>query len=359
MSKVCLLWDNCSAHAVCSVSDVDIIFLPPNCTALLQPLDQGVLATVKSIYREEVLKCLLKHLDTIVARQDAGRTMVEGTAGLEFGLHAHIGDVCRIVHRVWSDIKQQTIINCFLKARILPESVSGPLASLSQRYGTDDGRVVMSIDQLCSDTAHRLELKQESVNADVADWLRIDSDPSLLREAIDETLAAVSGDCAGDFDADEGLVSDASGADPDPTSQDHSDSQELASNSRISNVTSVTSPVLPLLTRIDAPFPRSRMLPSTPAVVTIQRLRVLPTVPHVTSPSTLPMPVMAGDERARFRFAPRGVARDQNCWMDNVDEIRAKLAFLKDLFDRNILRECDYKCYCDRVFEECGFLQAK
>ena len=46
--KVCLLLDNCSAHNVNtdSLKATELIFLPPNTTSVIQPLDQGIIIII-------------------------------------------------------------------------------------------------------------------------------------------------------------------------------------------------------------------------------------------------------------------------------------------------------------------------
>ena len=52
--KILLIVDNCSAHPDLSHVDpnVRMEFLPPNTTSLSQPMDQGVIATFKALYRK-------------------------------------------------------------------------------------------------------------------------------------------------------------------------------------------------------------------------------------------------------------------------------------------------------------------
>jgi hypothetical protein len=53
-----LLLDICSGHdstLTDPTSQVEIIFLPPNCTSVYQPLDQGIILTLKTIYKNEIL----------------------------------------------------------------------------------------------------------------------------------------------------------------------------------------------------------------------------------------------------------------------------------------------------------------
>ncbi|KAH9378613.1 hypothetical protein HPB48_018313 [Haemaphysalis longicornis] len=60
--SVCLLLDNCSAHRLdgsVKLTNVELKFFPPNCTSLIQPLDQGVINSVKYAYRPRLLQRIL------------------------------------------------------------------------------------------------------------------------------------------------------------------------------------------------------------------------------------------------------------------------------------------------------------
>ena len=57
-----ILLDNCLAHPDELVSDNGRVigkFLPPNITSLIQPMDQGVLESIKRHYRRKILEKLL------------------------------------------------------------------------------------------------------------------------------------------------------------------------------------------------------------------------------------------------------------------------------------------------------------
>lgn len=59
-NKAILLIDNCPAHGTQPLlsddGDIIVMFLPPNCTALIQPMDQNPINIVKLTYRSELLK---------------------------------------------------------------------------------------------------------------------------------------------------------------------------------------------------------------------------------------------------------------------------------------------------------------
>ena len=56
-----LFFDNCAAHPneetlISTNGKIYVVFLPPNVTFLLQPIDQGVIATLKKIYKANLLR---------------------------------------------------------------------------------------------------------------------------------------------------------------------------------------------------------------------------------------------------------------------------------------------------------------
>ncbi|KAH8038907.1 hypothetical protein HPB51_004019 [Rhipicephalus microplus] len=62
--SVALFQDNCRAHHIdeMELTHVRLFFFPPNYTSVLQPLDQGVIRSVKCAYRERLIRRLLLNL---------------------------------------------------------------------------------------------------------------------------------------------------------------------------------------------------------------------------------------------------------------------------------------------------------
>ncbi|XP_037791253.1 tigger transposable element-derived protein 4-like [Penaeus monodon] len=53
--KIALIIDNCPAHPTLSnLTSVQLVFLSPNTTSILQPMDQGVIRSLKAYYRGKV-----------------------------------------------------------------------------------------------------------------------------------------------------------------------------------------------------------------------------------------------------------------------------------------------------------------
>ena len=54
--KVLLVVDNCTAHShVAGLKATELLFLPPNATAKLQPCDCGIIKNLKTHYRSLML----------------------------------------------------------------------------------------------------------------------------------------------------------------------------------------------------------------------------------------------------------------------------------------------------------------
>ena len=56
--NIALIIDNCPAHpSISNLTNVQLVFLPPNTTSILQPMDQGVYAALKRITEEGLYVC--------------------------------------------------------------------------------------------------------------------------------------------------------------------------------------------------------------------------------------------------------------------------------------------------------------
>ena len=62
--KVVLLIDNFPAHPeIKNLTKINLIFLPPNTTSVLQPMDQGVIRSLKAHYRRRIVRLCIRSLD--------------------------------------------------------------------------------------------------------------------------------------------------------------------------------------------------------------------------------------------------------------------------------------------------------
>ena len=99
--KVVLIIDNCPAHpAIGGLKAIQLCFLPPNTTAVTQPMDQGVIRSLKAKYRSRLIKLIIKAIDS---NKDIPKI--------------NVLDATKLLTLSWEDVTENTVQNCFAKAR--------------------------------------------------------------------------------------------------------------------------------------------------------------------------------------------------------------------------------------------------
>lgn len=59
--RILLIMDNCPSHPTyLSKENVEVVFLPPNTTSLLQPLDQGIVKQFKQSYLKRTFQMIFE-----------------------------------------------------------------------------------------------------------------------------------------------------------------------------------------------------------------------------------------------------------------------------------------------------------
>lgn len=118
--KVVLFVDNCPAHppfVAKKLTNVKLVFFPPNTTSKLQPMDQGVIKNLKMLYRKQILKRLIFALENNKSIDDA------------INLRLCISEVAK----VWQNyVAESTIQNCFIKAGFSENTVVEEISALPQ-----------------------------------------------------------------------------------------------------------------------------------------------------------------------------------------------------------------------------------
>lgn len=111
-----MLVDNCSLHCCsASSSNIELRFLPPDTTSVLQPLDQGVIRSLKAGHRMHLVQRLLLNLRV-------GRELKIDLLG-----------ALSMLSGSWADVTNKTIQKCFRHAGFhVPSDDSKILMSASK-----------------------------------------------------------------------------------------------------------------------------------------------------------------------------------------------------------------------------------
>lgn len=101
--KIILTLDNCSPHTDLKVklSNIKLVYFPPNVTAKLQPMDQGIINETKKIYRSTLVRKIIEKMNN---QEDPAIDILEAIL---------------ILSAAWNKLKPETIENCFYHPKII------------------------------------------------------------------------------------------------------------------------------------------------------------------------------------------------------------------------------------------------
>ena len=103
--KIVLLVDNCPAHpSIDNLVSSELIFLPPNTTSKLQPMDQGVIRSLKAHYKTMSVRKLIEAIEKKKPLPELS-----------------ILDAMQMLDLACGKVTTKTVVNCFEKAGISKE----------------------------------------------------------------------------------------------------------------------------------------------------------------------------------------------------------------------------------------------
>ncbi|CAH2327285.1 tigger transposable element-derived 1-like [Pelobates cultripes] len=146
--KVLLIMDNAPSHPtnlaeLPTCIPVEVLFLPPNTTSLIQPMEQGMIATFKAYYLRRTFHQLIEHKD----REDKQSI-------LDFWKQYHIMNAVSNIDFSWKEVTQQCLKAVWKKIWPercedvqLPEPIIAEIVDLVTMAGLGDTDV-QDIEQL-------------------------------------------------------------------------------------------------------------------------------------------------------------------------------------------------------------------
>ncbi len=109
--KILLVVDNCSSHKITvELKCIEIMFLPPNTTSIIQPLDQGILKAFKTRFTSKKLNIILNKMEI---GEDVFKAFKEIT----------IKDAIIYLKLAWDEISPEKIHNCYKHAKWINEEI--------------------------------------------------------------------------------------------------------------------------------------------------------------------------------------------------------------------------------------------
>ena len=99
--KVLLFVDNCPAHPDIQLSHIKLVFLQANTTSKLQPMDAGIIQTVKLNYRKRMVRHLLVKMDECEMASQLAKKIINVLAAIQW------------MQKAWQEVKESTVRKCY------------------------------------------------------------------------------------------------------------------------------------------------------------------------------------------------------------------------------------------------------
>ena len=116
--KITMIVDDCPAHPhVEGLQGVELIFLPPNTTSKLQPLEQGVIRSLKAKYRSAAVKLYINRIES-------GQELPK----------ISILDAMKFLVQAWNRVTKNTVQNCFKRAEISKDAQADAVEEIDDPF---------------------------------------------------------------------------------------------------------------------------------------------------------------------------------------------------------------------------------
>ncbi|XP_035673006.1 tigger transposable element-derived protein 4-like [Branchiostoma floridae] len=173
--KILLLLDNAPSHPDVALNHIELKFFPPNTTSRLQPMDQGIIQTVKLKYRKRQLRRILQELEN-----DKEAT------GTQAAKRLTVLQAIQFVGAAWRETTPETIQKCFRKAGFNETPADTETESASTEPSGDAGMEQLAQDLFGCNFADLAEIDQDlaTCETEARDW---DKDATVLLQELQET----------------------------------------------------------------------------------------------------------------------------------------------------------------------------
>ncbi|XP_026471616.1 tigger transposable element-derived protein 4-like [Ctenocephalides felis] len=149
--KILLLVDNCPAHPnIADLNSITLAFFPPNTTSILQPMDQGIIRSLKTNFRKNLV---LKMILCVDDNEDLSSKIT-------------VLDAILMVNDAWNKLQQNTIHNCFRHSGLNKSHDDSPFQISENEFVEEDVPLSLLLRNRNIDLATTPEMWEEYVDID-------------------------------------------------------------------------------------------------------------------------------------------------------------------------------------------------
>ncbi|GBO40723.1 Tigger transposable element-derived protein 6 [Araneus ventricosus] len=119
--KIILFMDNATSHPDdLKVKNINLVFLPPNTTSMLQPLDQGIIRSFKLGYRKLLLRRVLSQISSCKSSEELANSV-------------SVLDAISWTTSALKKVEPGCVLKCFKKAGFLSTSEVATVSTTGKR----------------------------------------------------------------------------------------------------------------------------------------------------------------------------------------------------------------------------------
>lgn len=192
-AKIVLLIDNCPAHPLAEhlVKDnVFVSYLPPNCTALIQPMDQGIIKNLKCHYRKKLLQKIV-HCEDSFSHDSFKKSFT-------------LKDAVWCLSRAWNDVTSEVLKNCWHNILVSTDFCDEAATESCNEFRGFD----LATDEENTDYSEFISCVAVDIpdlrDEDIKKWISIDGDAPVTQSLTDaEIIDSVIGRQDAESDSEE------------------------------------------------------------------------------------------------------------------------------------------------------------
>ncbi|CAG8688506.1 2668_t:CDS:1, partial [Acaulospora morrowiae] len=170
--NILLLVDNASSHKIddnTTFSNITVHFLPPNCTAHLQPCDAGIIYSFKSQYRKYYCIDRIQKYDNAIAQNQSISNIPQ----------TNIREAIEFVKIAWNQVNTKTITHAWQKTGIIPNNIA-----------VENEDLVLSTNTELIELVNRFPIDREEVRMEASEFVNSEDFISIQDMLTTESIIA-------------------------------------------------------------------------------------------------------------------------------------------------------------------------
>lgn len=184
---------------------VRIAHFPRNSATIHQPVERGIITAWKALYKHCLLKDVAQEVETRNNRRLHAENLLPELRGLTEGYEPNLLEVSELIHTTWNELSLPNIINCWLRADILPRPMQAVLQSGPANIGIarfiPDNHMLSDMMKIMTSLRASLQeqdpffssVSDEITSEDAEKWIDIEEDQGTIEAVVNDVFEGMQG----------------------------------------------------------------------------------------------------------------------------------------------------------------------